>query len=306
MSSSVLCLTEGRCNKYFPCEIRHWDYAAIIIPTLKLWYVYQLQYLLTLFFIKASILSFYRRISPKRSYQISVWIVSGIVVAYTVAMLFIFECPKDPSRAWAADFPKGCDNVVDVHYFMMAPFNILSDIVILLLPLPSLLGLQINKRKRAALLLIFSCGFIAVAASIGRLNALYKHRHALIAGGDAPYMATYILLWSQIEVNVGIITASAPALGPLVRSILRGTSYAKSCYTGTGQKSKHGIPLHSLGGRETNRPHGNTTTVEGGANESQEDIVSKNDGIIRTVEVKVDVEANGRSEDSIRQLEFGR
>lgn len=66
------------------------------------------------------------------------------------------------------------------------------------------------------------------------------------------------------------------------------------------------IPLRSLGISQTRRPVGNTTTIGGGLNESQEDMVFKGDGIVRTVEVKVDMEMDGRSEDSIRQLEFGR
>lgn len=66
------------------------------------------------------------------------------------------------------------------------------------------------------------------------------------------------------------------------------------------------VPLRSLGVRGAGRPVGNTTTIGGGLNESQEDMVFKGDGIVRTVEVKVDMEMDGRSEDSIRQLEFGR
>ncbi|KAI5842478.1 hypothetical protein DFP73DRAFT_553761 [Morchella snyderi] len=287
------------------------DYANIIIPTLKLWYVYQIQYLLVLFFLKASILSFYRRLSPARGYQIVIYIVSGVIVTYTFAMFFVnvFECPKDPSRAWAPTFPQGCNDLV-VVYYVMASFNILSDIVILLLPLPSLMKLQVNKRKRVALLLIFSCGSVAVVASIVRINALYKYQTAVLTGGDIPYIAIYILLWSQIEVNVGIISASAPALKPLVRSILGGTTFAESSYAQGGElgysgnpSSRHGIPLRSLNGSVA---QGVTTEIQGRErNESEENIVMKNDEMIRTVEVKINLEREG-STDSIRQLEFGR
>jgi hypothetical protein len=68
----------------------------------------------------------------------------------------------------------------------MAAFNITTDIVIFILPLPTVLGLQVNRRKRGALLLIFSVGGIAVIASIVRLNALYKYQKASLHGGDVP------------------------------------------------------------------------------------------------------------------------
>ncbi|PUU77817.1 hypothetical protein B9Z19DRAFT_1049650 [Tuber borchii] len=291
------------------------DYKKIIVPILTLWYVYQLQYLITLFLIKASILSFYRRISRERSYQISVWIVGGIIVAYTVAMLIVnlFECPRDITRAWSPGFPTGC-NDLSIVYYAMASFNIISDIVILFLPFPMLLRLQTKKRNRVALLLIFSCGSIAVIASIVRINALYQNKKALDRGGDTSYLATYVLLWSQIEVNVAIITACAPAMKPFVSSVLQSArstkpSYAQDGLGYTGSAAQGGgrvMPLRSLGIRETRGPVGNTTTIGGGLNESQEDMVFKGDGIVRTVEVKVDMEVDGRSEDSIRQLEFGR
>lgn len=67
--------------------------------------------------------------------------------------------------------------------------------------------------------------------------------------------------------------------------------------------SRHGIPLHSLNGSVA---QGVTTEIQGRErNESEENIVMKNDEMIRTVEVKVDLEREG-STDSIRQLEFGR
>jgi hypothetical protein len=56
---------------------------------LKLWYAYQLQYLVTLFFIKISILAFYRRLSPVKGYQLAVRAVAGVVTAYTIVMVFV-------------------------------------------------------------------------------------------------------------------------------------------------------------------------------------------------------------------------
>lgn len=55
---------------------------------LKVWYVYQMLYLLTLFFVKISILAFYCRISPSRVHM-PVKITGVIVTVYTVAMIFV-------------------------------------------------------------------------------------------------------------------------------------------------------------------------------------------------------------------------
>lgn len=69
---------------------------------LKAWYIYQLIYLVTLWFIKVSILYFYKRLSPKRSYQIAIKVVAVVVTLYTIAMLLvnvsITLAPQDPAR----------------------------------------------------------------------------------------------------------------------------------------------------------------------------------------------------------------
>lgn len=67
-------------------------------------------------------------------------------------------------------------------------------------------------------------GTLASAASIARLNALYKY----IVSSDVPYDAIRILLWSQIEVNVAIVSASSPSLRPLLHRVFKSSTYTRS------------------------------------------------------------------------------
>ncbi|KAH8150901.1 uncharacterized protein LAJ45_05083 [Morchella importuna] len=270
---------------------------GLFVGTLKVWYIYQMLYLITLFFVKMSILAFYRRLSPAQGYHLAIKITAGAVTVFTIAMVFVnaFECPKKPSLAWAPTFPMGCNNLVPVYY-AQAGFNILSDIVILLLPLPSLLRLQVNKRKRVALILVFSIGGVAVIASIVRINALYIFQHST----DIPYDGIFILIWSQVEINVAIISASAPSLRPLVKSLLGGTTTTSSSNPKSTSyyNRKNRIPLQSFSG--PGRDAEIITNVSGrGAglgNESEEHIVAKAGGIVRTTDVTVEVvdEERGR------------
>lgn len=51
--------------------------------------------------------------------------------------------------AWSPTaFPKQCNNLVRVYY-AQAGFNIVTDIVILLLPVPLVLKLQVNRPKKS-------------------------------------------------------------------------------------------------------------------------------------------------------------
>ncbi|KAK6335160.1 hypothetical protein TWF718_010597 [Orbilia javanica] len=185
-----------------------------LIPTLRYWFAYQILYPLVLLFIKLSILAFYVKISPQKWYRNTVYTVGAFVIAWTIAFIFayIFECPS-PSTAWSLDFPRGCVNLTALYY-STASINIASDLIILLLPIPVLQQLQIDKRRKLALIAIFSVGIVAVAGSAARLWSLWKYQHTV----DVSYDAIFILLFSHIEINLAIMCACAPALKPLFKS----------------------------------------------------------------------------------------
>lgn len=93
--------------------------------------------------------------------------------------------------------------------------NLLSDIILLMLPLPTLLSLRIPLGKRLALIGIFSVGVMAIAASSVRMWVMYLW-------AESPYNSarygTDLLLWGQVETNSGIISASVPFLRLLFRN----------------------------------------------------------------------------------------
>ncbi|KAF2437920.1 hypothetical protein P171DRAFT_319636, partial [Karstenula rhodostoma CBS 690.94] len=195
------------------------DLLVILEPTLKHWYAYQMVYPWSLFFVKASILALYHRIFTKTKFRRLVYAVGAFVATYTIIVFFAFECPKSPPQAWSPKFPTGCNNL-PATYFSTASVNILTDIVILLMPLRAFWQLQLHPRKRWALIGVFLVGGIAVLASIVRLYALYVYTYTQ----DVAYDAIFILLLSQIEVNVAIISASAPALRPFFKKAFKNTS----------------------------------------------------------------------------------
>ena len=147
-------------------------------------------------------------------------------------MVFInaFEC-RHPSDAWStaildqSSHGSKCWHLQNVYY-SQAAFNIFSDIVILVLPIPVLLRLNMRKNKRVALVAIFSCGGIAVIASGIRIYALYLYSTLT----DAAYYGAAILICSQIELNVAIIAASVPSLKPLFKHVFAGTTTVSQNY----------------------------------------------------------------------------
>ncbi|EPS40763.1 hypothetical protein H072_5350 [Dactylellina haptotyla CBS 200.50] len=274
-----------------------------LIPFFKYWYSYQLLYPIILLPTKLSILAFYKGISPQKHYQIAVWATVALVVVYTISVFFVyvFECPN-PSTAWSLTFPTGCMNL-SVLYYATASGNILTDIVILILPIPVLLTVQIQKRKRIALVGIFFIGFIAVFASISRIWAIWLFQNSK----DNTWESIFILIFSNIEINVAIITASAPPLRPLFKDFFKSSIYGFTSRSRTGDqlwtgrsRTHGGVPLGSLNGYGDNAQVNNV--IRGGKdthkrNESEEDIIAKKpNGIVQTTEISVAVNSQQSSE----------
>ncbi|KAF2453254.1 hypothetical protein BDY21DRAFT_375043 [Lineolata rhizophorae] len=203
----------GRHTRDLPTE------PSVVMPllegTLKSWYVYQIVYLVDLAVIKFSILAFYAAISSYLPYRVGVYLTMAVVAAFTVAMVFVnaFEC-SNPSDAWSPEFlfqeTSSCRNLHPI-YFAQAGFNILTDIIIILLPMPILNKLNLKRSKKFGLLGVFSVGLIAVGASGARVHALFVWSNS----SDVPFDSALILTWSQIELNAAIISASIPSLKPL-------------------------------------------------------------------------------------------
>ncbi|KAL4904223.1 hypothetical protein BDW74DRAFT_168622 [Aspergillus multicolor] len=166
----------------------------------------------------------YYRIFETRNFRIQVIVVGIFVLLYTIICTFVnaFECHSKPWRAWDPSFPEGCNNL-SAMYFSTAAMTIFTDLVILMMPIPQLIKLNLNPRRKYALVAIFLTGTFASAAPIARLNALYKYT----VTDDVSYDAILILLWSQIEVNIAIISASAPSLRPLFNRIFKGSSHGR-------------------------------------------------------------------------------
>ncbi|KAK7512807.1 hypothetical protein IWZ03DRAFT_384102 [Phyllosticta citriasiana] len=182
----------------------------------KHWYAYQLIYPLALCLVKQSILILYYRIFIHQNLRTWIKVVACFVLLDTVIteIVNIFEC-SHPSRAWDVDeFPRGCINL-EAAYFARSGTAILTDLVIMILPMPVLAKLQIPKRRRVAVIGIFLIGSLSLCASIARLIAI----HDWSVSNDPSYTAIWILLWSHIEVQVAICTACAITLRPIFRKV---------------------------------------------------------------------------------------
>ncbi|KAI1460372.1 hypothetical protein F4805DRAFT_391404 [Annulohypoxylon moriforme] len=185
-----------------------------ITEILRLYFFDELLYITALALTKISILFFYLKVFPKRSFRICAWVLIGLnlVYALTYDFLLIFQC-NPISGAWTfwdGETESTCISI-NILGWSAAAINIALDLAVIVLPLPALFGLSLSLRKRLQIIAMFAVGFFITVVSIIRL-------YSLIHFGDTQNLTQDYVetgYWSTIEVPVGIICASMPAVRSL-------------------------------------------------------------------------------------------
>ncbi|KAF8849314.1 MFS general substrate transporter [Acephala macrosclerotiorum] len=193
-------------------------------------YAFTILYNPALMATKTSILIFYLRMSKntQNMLRIASYVTLAVVNIAGVVLTFlnVFQC----SPVSAAYDPKQTSNKctsITTLYLCSAPVNIITDLAILVLPIPVLTGMRLPQRQKTVLVFTFTLGVFVTIVDVIRIyylqqavdNQVVAHQQ-LGTGTDFAWNAATALMWSAVEVNVGIICACIPTLKPLVKRIL--------------------------------------------------------------------------------------
>ncbi|KAL8685580.1 MAG: hypothetical protein Q9218_007673 [Villophora microphyllina] len=234
--------------------------------------------------------------SPNPHYKILIFVVmAGAIVGHVAGtFVLIFQC-KPVQKSWLPRTQGKClPN--DATFYGLAAVTIFFDVIIFFLPIPLLLKLSINMKKKIALCCVFLLGLLTTVCSIMRMVQII----AIAKTGNS----TMLVLWGVIELNVGIILTCIPTLGPLFPSLTAGTSNTISqnhiklgAYRGKNSKGLDSGPpgpiayRSDLGG----------TTAHASDSSSQEEILGlksaeaaaygiRDDDILKTTDIRVSVD----------------
>lgn len=182
-------------------------------------YAIELTYCVAITTIKFSILLFYRRVFINQTtskkfvvlwYTITVWcFLWGISTFFAAA----FQCTPI-SYGWTQFTGKTTGKCVDFTALLLstAVINICTDVAVLVLPMPLVWRLKIERSQKFAVSGIFLLGGFVCVASL--IRSVYLPR---VVSADPLWTALDAGYWSIIEPGVGIISASLPSLGPILR-----------------------------------------------------------------------------------------
>ncbi|ROV90820.1 hypothetical protein VPNG_09842 [Cytospora leucostoma] len=181
---------------------------------ISLWVIQRLQSP-SLFCIKTSLIIFYMRIFPKRSIWIAGWGIWIYTLLWLIGVWFatLFEC-HPISYFWNKTIEGGhcIPSPLITIGLTSAIISCLGDMFIFAMPIPVVLSLNINTRKKIALACVFAVGLFVITTSIVRWVALLGTK------SDITWNQVEAGVWTYLEISIGITCANLPLLLPLVRS----------------------------------------------------------------------------------------
>ncbi|KAK1842765.1 integral membrane protein [Colletotrichum chrysophilum] len=219
-------------------------------------------YTISIVLVKAAILAFYWRIfSARRESRLAIYVLLGITCAWGIAvvrppldksnrrvvntvlanglqlLVSTFQCL--PVSAFWLRFdananlsPSDYECGVNVKTFFIANAipNIITDVLLLLLPVPGIWSLQLRKPQKVALVGIFTLGIFVTAVSFIRLHYVLAID---FADPDTTWLLIEEMMWTGIEVNIGTVSACLPSLKPILNLALHGNVQQSKPATGS-------------------------------------------------------------------------
>ncbi|PSK46165.1 hypothetical protein B9Z65_5133 [Elsinoe australis] len=154
-----------------------------------------------------SYLRFTVRTTPGNFRRI-VLVVIAFVVSTTITFIIlnIFGCVP-VSKIFDRKIPGNCLPFAPVNFYISTAI-VLSDVIIFLLPIRMIRFLSLPPKKKAQICVMFGLGLFTTVFSILRAAAIPN-----IAYGNGD--STNLVLYSDIELNVGVITSCLPYLRKL-------------------------------------------------------------------------------------------
>lgn len=111
--------------------------------------------------MKVSVVTFYLRIfGAARSFRIPAFVVIGIVVAWAVSVILeTFLLCRPLAYNWDSTIEGVCGDRNNV-YVSAGALNVVTDFMVMSLPIPQICKLQLDPRKKIGLVGMFSLGIL--------------------------------------------------------------------------------------------------------------------------------------------------
>ncbi|OBT81791.1 hypothetical protein VE02_09625 [Pseudogymnoascus sp. 03VT05] len=186
---------------------------------LKWWWACEPVYVLSNMALKLSISIFLLRLAVTRASRIIIYVIIGVVEAYSAFYFFLFVLQCRPSSYFWTQYTGGTGTcvspkvTVDATYAYSA-ISCVADWGLGLMPIFLIWHIQMDMRTKMSVAAILSVGAIASTATIIRIPFVKD----LANVQDFLYATTDVAIWSTVETGIGIAASAAATLRPLFKT----------------------------------------------------------------------------------------
>ncbi|RAH60210.1 hypothetical protein BO85DRAFT_391675, partial [Aspergillus piperis CBS 112811] len=195
--------------------VHEWDLTPTVYNrTLRVILLGAIMYIPALGLSKISLIILYYRLSDmQRNWRITLWGMTAFVVAYMIVLecLFLFTC-EPVHKSWYPDIDGRCWSKAPI-FMAGVVASMFIDLVLLVMPLPIVLKLQMTSKKRFGLILMFGLGGLSLVTSTLRLAATVP----MLTQQDQTYLLGGVALWINVEASLVIVTACVPSFRQVLR-----------------------------------------------------------------------------------------
>ncbi|PQE21091.1 integral membrane protein [Rutstroemia sp. NJR-2017a WRK4] len=210
------------CGVGYHVEAVMLDDPAKVTALSKLLIFFPATYAIAVTFPKLSILAMYLRIFRIPFYRAATYFIFYfLIVSSTVLFLMIlFQCTP-VNFFWDKTIEGGkCHFDIEKLFLYASLPNIITDILMLALPLPFILTLNMTRKVKVGLAITFLTGSSGLATSVLRFVSFA--RQSLFP--DTSWAAVDLALYTILETSMYIIAACLPACRPLFNTLRHGVS----------------------------------------------------------------------------------
>lgn len=195
-----------------------WDMTPELMSDHSEWiYISSAMYLPSILGYRLALLLMYLRLfGVNKLFRYATWAVSIFVTGYLSCNIItlLFGCTPI-TKYWRHDEPGHCIDLPQADY-AYGSMNVGSDILMFLLPLPMVWQLQLSRREKFGLILVFMGGIANCVVTTVRFALLVQNLNA----PDTAWMDARTFLLTVVEINTGLICGCMPVMKPFFRHIV--------------------------------------------------------------------------------------
>ncbi|KAL1792577.1 hypothetical protein ACET3X_009084 [Alternaria dauci] len=169
------------------------------------------------FYSRITLCIFYSRLSPFVAFQWAVWITAFICASSYIAIFFslLFAC-KPIAASWdPLLLPTATCVNRGAIYIATAVIGIITDVMLISIPIPTIWGLQMPTKQKIGLTLMFGVGSITMVTSVIRLVVLIP----ALTDMDQTWIIAVGSMWIIIESNLFIICCCLPTVRRFLKHV---------------------------------------------------------------------------------------